>query len=356
MSVNRSPDFSPVARLIADARAAHAFPAAAIEVGRLAGPIWRHTEGRLTYDEDAAAVTETTLFDLASRTKVLATTPLVMRQLAAGRPLLNAPVSAHVRDWSGTDRAGVAISDLLEHAAGLTSWWDLYRRAPSRSDFAHEIATMPLEYAPRTRSIYSDLGFILLGLILESVDGRRLDDQFAEGLTSPDLLYRPPPDQRARTAPTEDDRAWRGRLLVGEVHDENAWALDGVAGHAGLFGTVGAVGEHARLVLETLRRSTTLGTPWLMVRMLAPSRVPGSSRALGWDLMRPTSSCGRRLSPAAFGHTGFTGTSLWIDPIRDLYVVLLTNRVYPQRPADPQDGLARLRPQVHDAVVAALED
>jgi CubicO group peptidase (beta-lactamase class C family) len=119
---------------------------------------------------------------------------------------------------------------------------------------------------------------------------------------------------------------------------------------------VGAVGEHARLVLETLRRPTRLGTPWLMARILAPSRVPGSSRALGWDLMRPTSSCGRRLSPRAFGHTGFTGTSLWIDPLRDLYVVLLTNRVHPSRPADPQDGLARLRPQVHDAVIAALED
>jgi CubicO group peptidase (beta-lactamase class C family) len=356
VSVNRSPDFSPVARLIADARAALAFPAAAIEVGSLAGPIWRHSHGRLTYDDEAAPVTDDTLFDLASLTKVLAAAPLAMRLMGSRRLLLNSPVSSYVRDWTTADRAHVVISDLLEHAAGLTSWWDLYRRAQSRSDFAHEIATMPLEYVPRTRSIYSDLGFILLGLIVESLDGRRLDDQFADGLASADLLFRPTADQRHRTAPTEDDRAWRKRLLVGEVHDENAWALDGVAAHAGLFGTVAAVGAHARLVLETLRRPTALGPPWLMRRMLAPSRVPGSSRALGWDLMRPTSSCGRRLSRAAFGHTGFTGTSLWIDPLRDLYVVLLTNRVYPQRPADPQDGLARLRPQVHEAVIAALED
>jgi len=189
VSVTRTPDFLPVARLIADAQAAHAFPAAAVEVGTVAGAIWRHAAGHATYDEDAAAVTEDTLFDLASLTKVLATTPLVMRLLASRKLFLNAPVSAYVRDWSGLDRADVVISDLLEHAAGLTSWWDLYRRAQSRSDFAHEIATMPLEYAPRTRSIYSDLGFILLGLILESIDGRRLDGQFADDLASPDLLF-----------------------------------------------------------------------------------------------------------------------------------------------------------------------
>ena len=356
MSVGRSPDFTPVARLIGAAREAHAFPAAAVEVGSAAGPLWRFTTGRHTYDEDAAVVTEDTLFDLASLTKVLATTPLVMRLVASRRLLLNARVATYVRQWSGDDRAMVTITDLLEHASGLTAWWDLYRRAHSRTEFADDIAAMPLEYAPRTRSIYSDLGFILLGLVLESVDGRRLDAQFADWLGEADLLFRPPATLRARTAPTEDDRAWRGRLLVGEVHDENAWALDGVAGHAGLFGTVGAVGRHAQLVLRTVGQSTRLGPPWLLMRILAPSGVPGSSRALGWDLMRRSSSCGHRLSPGAFGHTGFTGTSLWIDPLRDLYVVLLSNRVYPTRPGDPRDGLARLRPDVHDAVVSALED
>jgi CubicO group peptidase (beta-lactamase class C family) len=140
-------------------------------------------------------------------------------------------------------------------------------------------------------------------------------------------------------------------LLVGEVHDENAWALGGVAGHAGLFGTAPAVGAFARLVLKTLTRPTALGRPETLRRFLTRSTVPASSRALGWDTMLLTSSCGTRMSPAAFGHTGFTGTSLWIDPAREIYVVLLTNRVHPTREAD---GFHAVRPAVHDAVISEL--
>jgi len=179
--------------------------------------------------------------------------------------------------------------------------------------------------------------------------------QFDAAFGHPDLLFKPPAELRPRIAPTTDDRHWRKRLLVGEVEDENAWALGGVAGHAGVFGTAPAVGAYARLVLRTLTEETSLGEPWLLRRFLMPSRVTRSSRALGWDLMRPTSSCGHRLSASAFGHTGFTGVSLWIDPQKDVYVVLLANRVHPERPVDPNDGLAKLRPLVHDAVMDALE-
>jgi beta-N-acetylhexosaminidase len=345
------PDFDVVRQLVADATAARAFPAAVIEVGRHDGALWQWMHGHLTYADDSPPVTTETLFDLASLTKVIATTALAMRLIAQRGLLLNAPVASYVGDWRGRDRERVTIGDLLEHCAGFVAWSDVYRRAESRREFVHEIATMPLEYAPRSRSIYSDLGFILLGLILEGVAGKRLDDQFADRLGERDLTYQPARTERDRTAPTEDDRTLRGRLLVGEVHDENAWRLGGVAGHAGLFGTAPAVGRYARLVLTTLRTSTALGEPWLLRRFLQQSTVPRSSRALGWDRMRPTSSCGRRFTPAAFGHTGFTGTSLWIDPILDLYVVLLTNRVHPHRPSDPNDGLARLRPLVHDAIV-----
>jgi beta-N-acetylhexosaminidase len=345
------PDFSAVKRLVSDAAAARAFPAAAIEVGRGDSVLWQWTHGRLTYSDDSAPVTVDTMFDLASLTKVIATTPIVMRMVAERRLLLNAPVAFYAGDWRGADRDRVTVADLLEHCAGFTAWSDVYRRAESRREFAHEIATMPLEYAPRSRSIYSDLGFILLGLILEDVAGQSLADQFADWLGERDLMYKPARAERVRTAPTEDDRALRGRLLVGEVHDENAWRLGGVAGHSGLFGTGPAVGRFARLVLTTLRTSTALGEPWLLRRFLQQSTVPRSSRALGWDRMRPTSSCGRRFTPAAFGHTGFTGTSLWIDPVLDLYVVFLTNRVHPQRPTSAIDGLARLRPLVHEAIV-----
>jgi CubicO group peptidase (beta-lactamase class C family) len=348
------PDFGAVQRLVAEAAATHAFPAAALEVGSHDAVRWHWTHGHLTYADDEVPVTRDTLFDLASLTKVIATTSLVMRLVTERRLLLNAPVASYVSEWRGRDREGVTIADLLEHCAGFVAWTDVFRRAESRREFVHEIATMALEYPPRSRSIYSDLGFILLGLILEDAAGMSLDDQFAHFLGDRDLTYHPAKAERSRTAPTEDDRSVRGRLLVGEVHDENAWRLGGVAGHAGLFGTAAAVGRFARLVLTTLRSNTALGEPWLLRRFLRQSTVPRSSRALGWDRMRPTSSCGRRFTPAAFGHTGFTGTSLWIDPALDLYVVLLTNRVHPQRPPDPNDGLARLRPQVHDAIIDAL--
>ena len=348
------PDFSGVVRLLDHAHAARAFPAAAIEVGRCRGVTWQHATGRLTYDAEATPASIDTIFDLASLTKVIATAPLLMQLLAKRLVLLSMPVRTLLPAWRGQDRRDVTLADLLEHCAGLTAWWDLYKRNHSAVEFAHEIGELPLEYRPRTQSIYSDLGFLLLGFIIAERGGRPLDVQFEALLGDTGLLFRPPPDLRAAIAPTEDDTTWRGRLLVGEVHDENAAALGGVAGHAGLFGSAPAVGAYARLVLETLRRPTRLGAPWLLTRFLRTSHVPRSSRALAWDTMRPTSSCGTRLSRSAFGHTGFTGTSLWIDPLRDLYVVLLTNRIHPVRPADRDDALRRLRPQVHDAVVNAL--
>jgi CubicO group peptidase (beta-lactamase class C family) len=348
------PDFSGAARLIDEAAAARAFPAASIEVGTGNRPIWQHAAGRLTYDDDAPATTPDTIFDLASLTKVIATTTLVMRLVGRRRLLLDTPIRQLVPGWTGADRAHVTVLDLLEHSAGLTAWWPLYKHGQTLVEFEHLIAELPLEYGPRTRSIYSDLGFILLGGIVAERGDAPLDAQCDALIGDTGLVFRPGPALRPQVAPTELDAEWRGRLLVGEVHDENAWALGGVAGHAGLFGSAPAVGRFARLVLRSLRSSSGLAVPRLWTRFLRRSRVPGSSRALGWDTMVPTSSCGSLMSAAAVGHTGFTGTSLWIDPLRDLYVVLLTNRVHPRRPVDRRDALARLRPAVHDAVVSAL--
>ena len=179
-------------------------------------------------------------------------------------------------------------------------------------------------------------------------------------LKAADLLFNPPKELRARCAPTELD-LWRGRLLQGEVHDENAWELGGAAGHAGLFGSATGVGTFARRILDGLLSEVggrgskvgefTLATPESVARFARQSAVPGSSRALGWDTMLPTSSCGVRLSPRAIGHTGFTGTSLWIDPAQDLYVVLLTNRVHPTRESNQ---IQKVRRAVHDAAVDGL--
>jgi serine-type D-Ala-D-Ala carboxypeptidase len=172
--------------------------------------------------------------------------------------------------------------------------------------------------------------------------------RLASYLTAEPLVFNPPRAWRGRCAPTEPDD-WRGRLLTCEVHDGNCWALGGVAGHAGLFGTAGAVGSFARAVLSTIAGKPVLAEVETMRAFIRRGDVPGSSRALAWDTMLPTSSCGRLVSSTAIGHTGFTGTSLWIDWERDLYVVLLTNRVHP---TSDNDAIRELRPLIHDAIVA----
>jgi CubicO group peptidase (beta-lactamase class C family) len=219
--------------------------------------------------------------------------------------------------------------------------------------FEASIAAEALEYLPRSQSVYSDLGFILLGALM----GRTvsLDDRFTalkdQMFTAEEIQFIPPESWHKRIAPTEHD-PWRGRMLIGEVHDENAWALGGVAGHAGLFGTVAAVGAFARHCLQILDgRSGAVAEATLRTFVTRRAGVPGSSRALGWDTMLPTSSCGTRMSPDAFGHTGFTGTSLWIDPTRDVYVAFLTNRVHPTR---SNDAIGAVRRALHDAVAADL--
>ena len=342
------------ARILDEAVGAGVCPAAVAEVGCRAGCLWRHAAGRLTFDASSPPATSETIFDLASLTKVVATTTLAMRHADTGLTPLDLPVAEALETWRGTDREGVTVRDLLEHASGLTAHLPFYRDHVGRAEFEPAIGRLPLEYAPRSRSIYSDLGFMLLGFVLTDRDPARarLPAQFDALATRRgwgDLRFHPPPEWRPRTAPTERDR-WRGRTLVGEVHDENAWALGGAAGHAGLFGSAGAVGRFARDVLAGFDGGPPLASPATFEAFRTRTTVPGSSRALGWDTMLPTSSCGTRLSPESIGHTGFTGTSLWLDPVADRYLVLLTNRVHPSR---SNEAILAVRPAFHDAVMAA---
>jgi CubicO group peptidase (beta-lactamase class C family) len=354
--------------LIERAIADRAFPAAVIETGTSDRVTWRQAFGSLTYEDDAAPTRADTIFDLASLTKAIATTTIAMRAVDGARLALDEPVAARLPLWRGRDREHVTIADLLEHAAGLTAYLPFFRDHHGRAEFERAICTMPLEYAPRTQSIYSDLGFILVAFILEDAyaqpfaeifDSVRADltvgatDEGARGDGLQPCMFNPGRELRDRCAPTELD-LWRGRLLQGEVHDENCYALGGAAGHAGLFGTAEGVGDFARAILRTLVASERADRDALGVRrhtlerFVRKSTVPGSSRALGWDTMLPTSSCGTRMSPRAIGHTGFTGTSLWIDPALDLYVVLLTNRVHPSR---ENNQIQPVRRALHDAVI-----
>jgi CubicO group peptidase (beta-lactamase class C family) len=348
--------FDAARTLLREAIATRAFPAAVAEVGRARGPLWREAHGTLTYETGAPAATTGTVFDLASLTKVIATTTLVMQLVDRGRLQLDDPLSHWLPDWQGTDRDSVTVRDLLAHSSGLSPHLPLFEGHRGRREFERVICGLPLEYPPHSQAVYSDLGFILLGFVVESAGTRPIAEQFEviANRIAPELIaYSPPRSWRPFVAPTEVER-WRGRLLVGEVHDQNCWALGGQAGHSGLFGSAPAVGRFAQAVLRGLAfNDQELVQPQTLRLFATRTSTPDSSRALGWDTMKPSSSCGTRMSPTAIGHTGFTGTSLWIDWERDLYVVLLTNRVHPHA---TNDAILRIRPAFHDALLEAWID
>lgn len=344
--------FDAARGIIRDAVVHLKFSAAVVEAGNATQPLWSEPFGRLTFGASARPTCVDTIFDLASLTKVLSTASLLMRAVEQGGIALDEPVAAHIQEWRGADRRNVTIRDLLSHCSGLPAHRHYYRDHSDQDGFRRAIAAEPLEYEPRTRTMYSDLGFMLLGFILDR--STRLADRFdttkAEIAPADDLQFHPPAIWSTRTAPTEIDW-WRGRLLRGEVHDENTFVLGGAAGHAGLFGTASAVGSFARHLLQVLGGRTGVFRKETVREFTARrSDVPGS-RALAWDTMLPTSSCGTLMSPLAFGHTGFTGTSLWIDPVREIYVVLLTNRVHPTR---ANTRIQDVRRAFHDAVVRAV--
>ncbi len=318
-----------------------AYPAIVCEVGNSEGPLWRQSLGALSYDADARPCRESTVFDLASLTKVIATTSLTMRAVREGRVSL----STVVRD-------DITVGHLLDHSSGLPAHLRLWDVVSNAEALREAVLDVPQDRPAGAQSVYSDIGFMTLGFLLEACMESSLDQQWRALWPDPahPLSYLPDRATWSSIAPTERD-PWRGRLLQGEVHDEHAALLGGVAAHAGLFGNAGAVGEFARAVLQSFRRDTWLATPVEMQLWARRRAVPGSSRALGWDTMLPTSSCGTRMSPTAIGHTGFTGTSLWIDWERDRYVVILTNRVHPTR---ANELFVPMRARLHDAIADDL--
>ncbi len=356
------PAFGAARRVLHDAAAARVFPCAVVEAGNESGVLWREACGRRRFDAVAPEAADETIFDLASLTKVLATSLLAMRLVDRGSLRLDRRVADVLPSWRRPDRRDVRLADLLAHASGLPAHRPLYETCSGRAAYDAAIASEPLEYQPGTRSLYSDLGFMALGFVLEDLAGEPLDVQFerlrrlVESEEPPraddgpplEIGFAPPAPALERVAPTRGPAARRGL-----VYDENAAALGGVAGHAGMFGTAGAVGTIARRMLRSV--VGTADGPGLVTRATASAfiskvGIPGSSRALGWDTMLPTSSCGTRMSARAFGHTGHTGTSLWIDPDAGIYVVQLTNRVYPG--GGSAEDITRFRRALHDAVLA----
>ena len=337
-------------RAIADS----AFPGAYAAVGTADGIIVEYGVGRLDA-ADGARPSATTIWDLASLTKVIGTTSAMMQLVGSGRVALDSPVVRYLPAWKAPGANRITVRQLLSHSSGMPAWRALYKEAATPEEAEQQLFATSPDTVPGVRYVYSDLGFILLGKIVERVSGERLAAYDSAHVFAPlgmiDTRYLPPAALLPRIAPTEQD-PWRQRKVRGEVHDENAVRLGGVSGHAGLFSTGQDLARFARAYL---RNGTLDG-----VRVFDSSAVATftrmqdstiSRRALGWETPTGGNSAGHRLSPVAFGHTGFTGTSLWMDPAQGVFVLLLTNRVNPTRENRKIGGV---RTALVDAAVGAL--
>lgn len=404
-----------VDRLIEDAVHAGAIPGAALAIGRHGKLVRLRGYGRLDPRPGFAPVTDSTIYDIASLTKVVGTTTAAMILVDEGRLDLDAPVARYLPEWNGSDaKRRVTIRHLLLHTAGLPAYAPLWREHAGREAFLHQITHLGLQYRPGSKVVYSDLGMILVGLIIERITGVTLDEFLEERVFQPlgmidtgfnprawrlgpgagrlplkaapafatddaaqpgappaasDDDIAPPlparadhpgePELLARIAPTELDRVYRMTHVHGVVHDENAYAIGGVAGHAGLFSSARDLARFAQLLLDGgAIRDDAQKTDAPPRRLLRPETVRAFTtpaapydRALGWDTPTNNSSAGKHFSPSSFGHTGFTGTSIWIDPDRDLFVVFLTNRVNPTRANQRHVALRRA---LHDAIQEAI--
>ena len=345
------------------------FPGAVALVRSRGTVVFHEAVGTRGAPPDDQPVCRESVYDLASLTKPLATSTAVLCLVQDGRLHVDQPVSQWVAELEGSPFADVALRHLLSHRAGLPAWRPYYERlAPSGLPPRNEderrqrlhvllgaIACEPVEYQPGSQSLYSDLGFMLLGVIVERCAGMSLAAYCRSRIYEPlgisslsfigrdgtEAVFRDP----ATIVPTEWD-SWRNRLLCGEVHDENAYALGGGAGHAGLFGTAHAVAQLSAAWLQAVQGRDGLLNAAL-AKQFTSRQSDASSWGLGWDTPSAPSSSGTRFSSRAFGHVGFTGTSLWIDPSSELEVIILSNRVHPTR---ANTAIQAFRPRIHDAI------
>ena len=364
--------FAPAFAILHEAINQKAFPAASVAVTHSGSLVALKALGSFTSEAGAPsssrslreggqdALHPTTLFDLASLTKAVATTTIAMLLYERGLLDLEAPVSAIVPEFT-TDaardprRQEVTLRMLLAHSSGLPAHEKFFLKARTRAELLEAAFTTPLAVDPATRTEYSDIGFIILGTALERLADESLDRFSQREIFAPLAMthttFNPPLEIRAKIPPTADDQTFRRRIIQGEVEDENASVLGGVAPHAGLFSTAEDLAKFAQAMLNH-------GSPILRPETVAlftrrESTPPGTSRALGWDTPSAPSQSGKYFSPQSFGHLGYTGTSLWIDPARQLSITLLTNRTWPD---SSNQAIKQIRPKFHDAIIEALKE
>jgi CubicO group peptidase (beta-lactamase class C family) len=339
--------------------AAGGYPGAAVVVARKGKAVLQRGFGRLAWDDSSAAVSATsTIYDLASLTKVVGTTTAVMVLYDQGRIGLDSTVSHYLPEFTGGNKGRVTIRELLTHRSGLPAGRDIYRLTHNPAEARQLVLSTPLIARPGAQYVYSDLGADVLAMVVEKISAQPLDEFLADYVFNPlgmyDTEFRPADSLDARIAPTGTSAD--GRAERGQVNDENAYALGGVAGHAGLFSTAADLSVFAQMMLNGGTYNGVRILADSTVRLFTTRAVEDGHRALGWDTPSGSYGSGDYLSERSFGHTGFTGTSMWIDPDRDMFVILLTNRVFDSRSPHPVRVIADVRSDLSDAASLAVTD
>jgi len=361
LSVHRQESqFARAFAILREAMMHRAFAGAALAITHEGALVASQGFGRFTYEPTSPEVHSGTIFDLASVTKVVATTSMAMLLYERGLLDLETPVAEALPEFIShgpaeeiNNRRAVTARMLLAHCSGLPAYVKLFETAHTRDELLRDALATPLAAVPGTESVYSDIGFILLGELLGRIALTPLDVFTQHEVFVPLGMkltsFNPSPTCMNRIPPTEDDQTFRHRVIQGEVNDENASVMGGISGHAGLFAPAPDIALFAECMLRGGSPVFQPATVELFTRREVSS--PRTSRALGWDTPSQPSTSGTRFSQRSFGHLGYTGTSLWIDPDRKLSVTLLTNRTWPDRGSQ---AIKQLRPLIHDAIVESL--
>jgi CubicO group peptidase (beta-lactamase class C family) len=366
-------DFSEIDEIISGGIMSGSFPGAQVLIGNERDILYNKSYGNFTYDENSPVVTDYTMYDLASVTKVLATTSAIMKLYDQRKFNLSDKVSYYIPEFGSNGKEDITILNLLIHNSGLTAFVPFYKYYSNSEEVMDAIYNAELEYPTGSQSVYSDLNAVILGKLVEKISGKDLNQYCIDNIFLPldmqNTMFVPDDSRKDKIAPTEEDTYWRGRLLQGEVHDETTSMLNGVSGNAGLFSNARDIYKLMSVLLNDGRYYNPYTRSLKEERMFDEFTVElftkkytdvlyENSRALGWDTKPLDSStkyripCGELISENCFGHTGYTGTSVWCDRERKIIVILLTNRVYPSR---SNYGIRDIRPEIHNAAIEIIE-
>lgn len=349
--------FSSIDKLMNEAIEDSVFPGGVVLIAKDGEILYEHAYGKFTYDYTSKRVTNNTIYDLASVTKVVTTTTAAMICIDRGLFKLDDPVAKYIPEFAANGKEKVTIRNLLLHNSGLTAWVKYYELYDNAEDVIKNLYNRKLEYPTGTKTVYSCLGMITLMKVIEKVTDKPFDVFCDKEIFSPlgmkNTMYNPPKELHNMIAPTEYDKNWRKRFVIGEVHDETAALIGGVSGNAGLFSTAKDLAAFLQMILQKGSYQNKQFIKKETVELFIKQQSQESTRGLGWDTKsKGGSSAGNLFSTNSYGHTGFTGTSVWTDPERNLFVVLLTNRVYPTRDNTKH---IQFRPKLHNAVVKIVD-